>query len=120
MGRQNRDERNRKPLTDEDADAIIAQSTTIEDIALINPGIGNFGPSFDDNMKYEGRNYRWADCRRVSSNYDQIVNLGIREGRWLTEADNLQRRNVLVIGVNARAKRSFRTRTNLRSEKSSA
>jgi putative ABC transport system permease protein len=53
-------------------------------------------------MKYEGRNYRWANVDGVSTNYDQIVNLGIREGRWLTEADNLQRRQVLVIGVDAR------------------
>jgi putative ABC transport system permease protein len=102
MGGQNRDERNRKPLTDDDANAIMAQSTMIEDIALVNPGIGNFGPSFDDNMQYEGRNYRWASVDGVSANYDAIVNLGIREGRWLTEADNLQRRNVIVIGVNAR------------------
>lgn len=101
-GQNNRDERNRKPLTDDDAAAIMNQSTSIEDIALINPGIGNFGPSFDDNMKYEGRNYRWANVDGVSTNYDQIVNLGIREGRWLTEADNLQRRNVIVIGVDAR------------------
>jgi putative ABC transport system permease protein len=101
-GPPNRDERNRKPLTDADADAIMNQSTSIEDIALINPGIGNFGPSFDDNMKYEGRNYRWASVDGVSTNYDRIVNLGIREGRWLTEADNMQRRNVVVIGVSAR------------------
>jgi len=98
----NRDERNRKPLTDADANALLGQSTAIEDIALVNPGIGNFGPSFDDNMKYEGRNYRWANCDGVTTNYDRISNLSIREGRWLTEADNFQRRNVLVIGVDAR------------------
>ncbi|MEO8042900.1 MAG: ABC transporter permease [Acidobacteriota bacterium] len=102
MGAPNRDERNRKPLIDEDAAAIMQQSAAINDIALINPGIGNFGPSFDDNMHYEGRNYRWAGVDGVSPNYDQIVNLGLREGRWLTEADNLQRRNVIVIGVDAR------------------
>lgn len=101
-GAQNRDERNRKPLTDSDADAVMSQSTMLDDIAIINPGIGNFGPSFDDNMKYEGRNYRWANVDGVSTNYDRIVNLSIREGRWLTEADNLQRRKVLVIGVDAR------------------
>src|SRR5438045_4851676 len=38
-GAPNRDERNRKPLTDADADAILAQSTAINDIALTNPGI---------------------------------------------------------------------------------
>jgi putative ABC transport system permease protein len=101
-GPPNRDERNRKPLTDADADAIMAQSTAIDDIALSNPGIGNFGASFDDNMTYEGRNYRWANCDGVSTNYDQVLNLSVREGRWLTEADNQQRRKVLVIGVDAR------------------
>src|SRR5215470_2768185 len=40
-GGNNRDERNRKPLTDDDANAILNQSTAIEDIALVNPGIGN-------------------------------------------------------------------------------
>ena len=97
-----RDERNRKPITDADADALFAQSQSINDIALVNPGIGNFGPSFDDNMKYEGRNYRWANVDGVTTNYDRISNITLREGRWLTEADNYQRRNVLVIGVNAR------------------
>lgn len=101
-GQSNRDERNRKPLTDADADAILAQSTAIEDIALTNPGIGSFGSAFDDNLTYEGRNYRWAQCDGVSTNLDKILSLSIREGRWLTEADNLQRRNVLVIGVDAR------------------
>lgn len=101
-GQSNRDERNRKPLTDVDADAIMTQSTAIEDIALTNPGIGNFGSSFDDNLTYEGRNYRWAQCDGVSTNLDKILSLSMREGRWLTEADNLQRRNVIVIGVDAR------------------
>lgn len=101
-GGSNRDERNRKPLTDADAAAILAQSTAIEDVAVTNPGIGNFGASFDDNLTYEGRNYRWAQCDGVSSNYDQILNLSMREGRWLSEADDQQRRKVLVIGVDAR------------------
>ncbi len=49
-GGNNRDERNRKPLTDADVNAILSQSTAIEDIASVNPGIGNFGQSFDDNL----------------------------------------------------------------------
>ncbi|HEX8196229.1 MAG TPA: ABC transporter permease [Pyrinomonadaceae bacterium] len=101
FGPPNREERNRKPLTVEDVAAIKAQSTAVEDIALIAPGIGNFGNSFDDNMTYEGRNYRWANTDGVSSNYEQISNVTIREGRFITESDDLQRRNVIVIGVNA-------------------
>src|SRR3979411_2442953 len=33
--------------------------------------------------------------------YSDISNITIREGRFITEADNEQRRNVVVIGVNA-------------------
>jgi putative ABC transport system permease protein len=101
FGPPNREERNRKPLTVEDVAAIKAQSTAVEDIALIAPGIGNFGNSFDDNMTYEGRNYRWANTDGVSSNYEQISNVTIREGRFITDSDDQQRRNVIVIGVNA-------------------
>jgi len=98
----NRDERSRKPLTEDDANAILAQSGTVEDISLVAPGIGNFGPGFNDNMTYNGRNYRWANVDGVSPNYDRVANLVINEGRFITEADNYQRRNVLVIGVKAR------------------
>ncbi len=97
-----RSERSRKPLTEEDAEAILAQSSAVEDIALVAPGIGNFGTaSFDDNITYEGKNYRRADVDGVSPNYDKISNLDLREGRFITRADDQQRRNVLVIGVNA-------------------
>jgi putative ABC transport system permease protein len=102
FGPSDRSERSRKPLTVEDAEAIMLQSDAVEDVALVAPGIGNFGAaSFDDNITYEGRNYRWANTDGVSPNYDKIVNLTIREGRFITEADNLQRRQVIVIGVNA-------------------
>ena len=95
-----RDERTRKPLTVEDADAIMEQTDAVEDIALVAPGIGNFGAaSFDDNITYEGKNYRRAQTDGVSPNYDRIANLVLLEGRFITETDNMQRRNVIVIGV---------------------
>lgn len=97
-----RSERNRKPLTEEDADAIMAQSKAVQDISLVAPGIGNFGAaSFDDNMTYNGKNYRRASTDGVSANYDLISNLTIGEGRFISEADDQQRRNVLVLGVDA-------------------
>lgn len=101
FGPGDRSERTRKPLTEDDATAILAQSKAVEDIALVAPGIGNFGAaSFDDNITYEGKNYRRASTDGVSPNYEIISNLAIREGRFISEADNQQRRNVLVIGVN--------------------
>ncbi len=101
FGAPNRDERNRKPLTIEDADAIMRQSDAIEDIASVAPSIGSFGEGFDDNLTYEDKNYRWALTDGVTPNYPNITNLVLREGRFITESDNQQRRNVLVIGVNA-------------------
>ncbi|HQU85789.1 MAG TPA: ABC transporter permease [Pyrinomonadaceae bacterium] len=99
-GGGNRDERNRKPLTEADANAILTQSSAIEDVALVAPNIGSWGTGFDDNLVYEGKNYRWALTDGVSANYAGMVNIALKQGRWLSEADDQQRRNVLVVGVN--------------------
>lgn len=100
FGPRSRDERNRKPLTDEDAAAILAQSTAIEDISTRAPNIGSFNGGFDDNLVYEGKNYRWALTDGVNPNYAPMTNIVIKQGRFITDADNYQRRNVLVVGVN--------------------
>ncbi|MCE7962034.1 MAG: multidrug ABC transporter substrate-binding protein [Acidobacteria bacterium ACB1] len=95
-----RDERNRRPLTDADAAALFAQSSSVNDLTKIAPNIGSFNGSFNDNLVYEGKNYRWALTDGVEPNYAQLSNLVLRAGRFITESDNIQRRNVLVIGVN--------------------
>lgn len=100
FGGASRDERNRKPLTDQDAEAILAQSTAINDISLVAPRIGSFNGGFDDNLIYEGKNYRWALTDGVTPNHMELTNLVLKAGRFITEADNQQRRNVLVVGVN--------------------
>jgi len=96
-----RAERLRKPLTVADADAIKAQASSIEDLAVCAPNVGYNGGPFDDNITYQGRNYRWGNTQGVTPNYANIVNITIREGRFVTESDEEQRRNVMVIGVNA-------------------
>ena len=101
FGPPNRDERNRKALTIEDANAILGQAPHVNDIATVAVNIGSWGTGFDDNMIYKDKNYRWALTDGVTPNYPQVTNLVVSEGRWLTEMDNYQRRNVLVIGVNA-------------------
>ena len=101
FGPRSRDERNRKPLTDEDAAAILNQSTAVQDITCVAPNIGSFGGQFDDNVVYEGKNYRWALTDGVQPNYAEMTNLVVKQGRFITDADNYQRRNVLVVGVNA-------------------
>ena len=99
-GPRSRDERNRKPLTDDDATAILAQSTAITDLTTVAPNIGSFNGGFDDNLVYEGKNYRWALTDGVMPNLMEMTNIALKSGRFITESDNYQRRNVLVVGVN--------------------
>jgi putative ABC transport system permease protein len=96
-----RSERLRKPLTVADAEAIKAQASSVEDLAIVAPNVGYSGGPFDDNITYQGHNYRWGNTSGVTPNYSDISNITIREGRFITESDNEQRRNVVVIGVNA-------------------
>ena len=96
-----RAERLRKPLTIDDAEAIKAQAPAVEDVAVEAPNVGYSGGPFDDNITYRGNNYRWGNTTGVTANYADLTNVTISQGRFITDADNDQRRNVMVIGVNA-------------------
>src|SRR4051812_20110324 len=97
---EDRAERLRRPLTIADADAIKAASA-VEDVGHVAPNVGYGGGPFDDNVTYQGRNYRWGNTSGVSANYADITNITVKEGRFITESDDAQRANVMVIGVNA-------------------
>jgi putative ABC transport system permease protein len=96
-----RAERLRKPLTVADAEDIRAHASAVEDISWVAQNIGYSGGPFDDNITYQGHNYRWGNTSGVSPNYANITNVNVREGRFITETDEEQRSNVVVIGVNA-------------------
>ena len=98
---EDRSERTRKPLTVADAETIKEQASAVEEVGQVAPNIGYSGGPFDDNISYEGHNYRWRNTQGVSANYAGITNIAIREGRFISENDDLQRANVMVIGVNA-------------------
>src|SRR5437016_12677978 len=98
---EDRSERTRKPLTVSDAEVIQTQAGAVEEVAVKAPNVGYSGGPFDDNITYQGHNYRWGNTEGVTPNYANIVNITIREGRFITESDEEQRRNVMVIGVNA-------------------
>jgi putative ABC transport system permease protein len=97
---EDRSERLRKPLTPADAEAL-TQASAVEEVGLRAPNIGYSGGPFDDNISYNGHNYRWGDTQGVSANYAGITNIAIKEGRFISESDDQQRANVMVIGVNA-------------------
>ncbi len=93
---EDRNERLRRPLTIADAEAIKAQAPAVEEVAHVG-----FTGGFDDNITYQGRNYRWANTQGVSPNYGDVTNVVVKQGRFITESDDSQRSNVMVIGVNA-------------------
>ncbi|HKZ81099.1 MAG TPA: ABC transporter permease [Pyrinomonadaceae bacterium] len=98
---EDRSERSRKPLTAADAEAIQAQAPAVDEVAHVAPNVGYSGGPFDDNITYQGHNYRWGNTEGVSPNYAGIINIVMNEGRFITEMDDQQRANVMVIGVNA-------------------
>jgi len=98
---EDRAERLRKPFVVEDAETIKTQAAAVEDVAVVAPNVGYSGGPFDDNVTYQGKNYRWGNTQGVTSNYANIVNISLKEGRFITDQDDMQRANVMVIGVNA-------------------
>ena len=94
-GNQDRAERTRKPLQVADAETI-KLAPAVQDVAMCH-----FTWGFDDNLTYQGRNYRWGNTQGVTSNYANIANVSVKDGRFITELDDEQRANVLVLGVNA-------------------
>src|SRR5262249_51560683 len=92
---QNREERTRKPLTEEDAIAIRQQTNTVEDVAVV---------AFPDwwlnrNITYQGYTYRRTNLCGVSANYAQTTNVSVSDGRFISDFDDQHRRNTMVIGV---------------------
>ncbi len=98
---EDRSERLRKPLTVADAETIKAQASAVDDVAVVAPNVGYSGGPFDDNVTYQGHNYRWGNTQGVTANYADLYNITLKEGRFISELDDQQRANVMVIGVNA-------------------
>ena len=95
MGPTSAEERQRKPLTEADAEALRRGVTAAEEVA--NDLMVAW---WDSTVSYRGTNYRRGQMQGVSANYARAVNLSVREGRFITEADDESRRSVMVIGVN--------------------
>src|SRR5262247_1631888 len=92
---QNREERTRKPLTEEDAIAIRQQTNTVEDVAVV--AFPDWG--FNRTITYQGYTYRRTNLSGVSANYAQTTNVSVSDGRFISDFDDQHRRNTMVIGV---------------------
>jgi putative ABC transport system permease protein len=92
---QDREERTRKPLTEDDAKAILEHTNTVEDVSLV--ALPDFG--FNRTITYQGYTYRRGNLSGVSANYAQTTNVTVSVGRFISDSDDQHRRDTMVIGV---------------------
>jgi putative ABC transport system permease protein len=97
FGPRDRKELTRKPLTPEDGDAIKQQAAAVQDV-----GFTSYIWWVDKTMTYGGNTYKQGNLQAVSPNHGKITNVVIEEGRFISEIDDLHRRDVVVIGVNVK------------------
>ncbi len=95
LGPRDAAERQRKPLTAEDGEAIAKYAPAVD---IVAPDL--FVAWWDSTVSYKGTNYRRGGVEGVTASYAEATNVSVRDGRFITEADDLNRRNVMVIGVN--------------------
>ena len=95
LGPRDAAERQRKPLTFEDGEAVAKFAPAVD---LVAPDL--FVAWWDSTVSYKGTNYRRGGVEGVTANYADATNVSVREGRFITESDDTNRRNVMVVGVN--------------------
>ncbi len=98
--RLSREERLRKPISYEDAQAIKEQCPNVQEVSVaIFNEMGEFGlpPS---TAHYKGREMSGAQFLGVDANYLALANSSLADGRFFTRADDIHRRDVTVIAAN--------------------
>ncbi len=98
--RLTREERLRKPLSLDDAEAIKEQCPDVEAVSVaLFKQLSDFGlpPS---TARYKGREMPDAQFMGVDTNYMALSNSTLADGRFITQADDLHRRDVTVLGAN--------------------
>jgi putative ABC transport system permease protein len=94
IGRMSKEERMRKPMTYEDGMAIQQQCPSVEQTAV---EIFVWGPN--PVVKYKDKQILDANFLGATANDFAVVNDEIADGRFYTEAEDLHRRDVAVIGA---------------------
>ena len=95
LGPRDAAERQRKPLTAEDGEAVAKFAPAVD---IVAPDL--FVAWWDSTVSYKGTNYRRGGVEGVTANYADATNVSVREGRFISDSDDTNRRNVMVVGVN--------------------
>ena len=98
MGRRmTKDERERKPLTLEDGQALREQCPAIKNVTVWI----SYWQS-PHNVRFQNNTVSGIDFRGAEANYPYVyANAAMKEGRFFTEPENDHRQNVAVLGQNA-------------------
>jgi ABC-type antimicrobial peptide transport system permease subunit len=100
IGRLTPEERMRKPLTLDDAEAIRTECPDVKDaVAEVVPWSFVPGPpTFIPTAKYNGKEVYNIQFSGATPDYEQVYNTHMAYGRFFTEAENLHRSDVALIG----------------------
>jgi len=98
FGRRTTEERMRKPLTMEDADAIKELCPVVLDVSTnVFPLIGSTAANTPVTARYMGRESS-ANYFGTTPNYERTQNFTVSRGRFFTETENVHRVDVIVLG----------------------
>ncbi len=98
FGRLSTEERMRKPLTLEDAIAIKELCLSVQEVAVqVFPRVGQRGGAPPPEARYQGRESDTNYSGTIPS-YEQVENVRVAKGRFFTEAEDLHRAELIVIG----------------------
>jgi putative ABC transport system permease protein len=95
-GRRPKEERERKPLTMEDAEAIQERCPTVKDVTIFLTWWEQ-----PHSVRTKSGEVTAIDFRGVQPNFAQVyANAAILDGRFISEGDNLHREKVVMLGEN--------------------
>ena len=98
-GRLSEEERTRKPLTLDDAEAVAAECPAVKTVAAqVFPRVLNFGPQKLISVRYGHHEAFNIQYTGATPSYQEVYNAHIAQGRFFTDAENLHRQDVAVIG----------------------
>jgi putative ABC transport system permease protein len=95
VGRMTKEERMRKPLVLEDADAILEACPAVQNVA-----VSLFAHNETFRVRYKDQEVVGIDFRGTFPSFVEVYgNATIRQGRFFTQAENEHRRQIVVLGA---------------------
>ena len=97
IGRRSREERMRKPLTLEDADAIVDLQTIDASVPFLDVSSNRWGAK----ILITGKNGKTSSAINLSGTYPTLAETGteiLTDGRWFTQAESELKKDVALIG----------------------